>query len=406
MKNAAIKVEGLSKKYDIVHKKRNQDDTLLRTFTGGIKNLFGASARVEKEEFWALRDISFTLQPGERVGIIGRNGAGKSTLLKILSRVVKPTGGQIEYFGRMASLLEVGTGFHGDLTGRENIYLNGTIMGMSRKEIDRKFDEIVAFSEIGQFLDTPVKRYSSGMYVRLAFSIAAHLDNDILIVDEVLAVGDAAFQEKCIGKIHEGQEQGKTVLFVSHNIGQISAVCTRGICLEKGKLVFDGPVDKAIDHYLKRNAGYSGFALGFPETETAFSVVEISLSDKDKKPGRDFKHNEEYHITVKVKCATAINDVLLGILILDVQGKRITSLQIPVSGKLKQGEYKTFSAVMPGNVLTPNEYLISVALHIPNVEIFDEKHNVLSFRIVDNGSEFYKYSGDVGYLFPPNKWVY
>ncbi len=202
------------------------------------------------DTIWALKDVSFEVQPGEVIGIIGRNGAGKSTLLKILSRITEPTSGEVMLHGRVASLLEVGTGFHPELTGRENIYLNGTILGMQKTEIDRKFDEIVAFSEIEKFLDTPVKRYSSGMYVRLAFAVAAHLEPEILLVDEVLAVGDAAFQKKCLGKMGDVAKEGRTVLFVSHNMAAILNLCHKAIVLEGGRVSFSGDIHEAIDHYL------------------------------------------------------------------------------------------------------------------------------------------------------------
>jgi lipopolysaccharide transport system ATP-binding protein len=195
---------------------------------------------VSSEDFWALKDISFELEQGDRLGIIGRNGAGKSTLLKVLSRITEPTGGRIEITGRVASLLEVGTGFHPELTGRENIFLNGAILGMTKTEIKKKFDEVVNFAEIEKFLDTPVKRYSSGMYVRLAFAVAAHLEPEILIVDEVLAVGDAQFQKKCIGKMEQVGKEGRTVLFVSHNMGAIQGLCGRAVLLEGGKIIAEG----------------------------------------------------------------------------------------------------------------------------------------------------------------------
>ena len=203
------------------------------------------------EGFWALKDVSFDVEQGEVVGIIGRNGAGKSTLLKILSRITSPTEGTVELHGRVGSLLEVGTGFHPELTGRENIYLSGSILGMKRKEIDANLDEIVKFSEIEKFLDTPVKRYSSGMYVRLAFAVAAHMDTEILLVDEVLAVGDAQFQKKCMGKMSQvSKGEGKTVLFVSHNMSMISSLCQKGILLEQGNIRFGGPVEDTINMYL------------------------------------------------------------------------------------------------------------------------------------------------------------
>jgi lipopolysaccharide transport system ATP-binding protein len=212
---------------------------------------FRPAAADKSSTLWALRDVSFEIKRGETVGIIGRNGAGKSTLLKLLSRITYPTEGEIRLYGRIGSLLEVGTGFHPELTGRENIYLNGTILGMRRHEIDRRFDEIVAFAEIEKFLDTPVKRYSSGMYVRLAFAVAAHLDPEILVVDEVLAVGDAAFQKKCLGKMGEvARQEGRAVLFVSHNMVAISALCARGILLEQGRVTGDGPTSAIVQQYL------------------------------------------------------------------------------------------------------------------------------------------------------------
>jgi len=234
-----LEVSDLGKRYIIQHETQHQG-TLRDTLQQGARQLWRrlrGGGRFEKEEFWALRDINFTVQPGEVVGIIGRNGAGKSTLLKCLSRITEPTCGQITLRGRVASLLEVGTGFHPELSGRENIYLNGSILGMTRAEIRKKFDEIVAFAEVEKFLDTPVKRYSSGMYVRLAFAVAAHLEPEILIVDEVLAVGDMQFQEKCLGKMQDvSRGQGRTVLFVSHNLGYVHQLCPRTILLEVLKL--------------------------------------------------------------------------------------------------------------------------------------------------------------------------
>lgn len=247
-----IKVDGISKKYDLKKFRKDGGDTMYRSVINGIRDFGTWFSQRETEEFWALRDVSFEIEQGDRVGIIGRNGAGKSTLLKILSRITPPTKGSIEINGRVASLLEVGTGFHGDLSGRENIYLNGSILGMSRQEINQKFDEIVAFAEVEKFLDTPVKRYSSGMYVRLAFAIAAHLDSDVLIVDEVLAVGDAAFQKKCLGKMNDiSKNNGRTILFVSHQINTIQALCNKGLVLHHGEVSHGVDVaDKAIKHYM------------------------------------------------------------------------------------------------------------------------------------------------------------
>ena len=257
----AIRVENLSKQYRLGSRAKESYRTLRETITNTITAPFRNLARSfqqrahgadEPDTIWALKDVSFEVQPGEVVGIIGRNGAGKSTLLKILSRITEPTTGRVELRGRVGSLLEVGTGFHPELTGRENIYLNGAILGMTRSEIDRKFDEIVAFAEIEKFLDTPVKRYSSGMYVRLAFAVAAHLEPEILIVDEVLAVGDAEFQKKCLGKMKDVGRDGRTVLFVSHNMAAIQSLCLRGLILENGWIVGDSPAASAVAQYMKR----------------------------------------------------------------------------------------------------------------------------------------------------------
>ncbi|AKG20962.1 ABC transporter ATP-binding protein [Calothrix sp. 336/3] len=257
MSDTVIRVENLSKKYVLAHQEESY-----KTFRGAITNVsksivnsFNPRGKKEfdssREEFWALKDVSFDIKQGDRVGIIGRNGAGKSTLLKILSRITEPTSGSIRIKGRVASLLEVGTGFHPELTGRENIFLNGAILGMSKVDITRKFDEIVAFAEVEKFLDTPVKRYSSGMYVRLAFAVAAHLEPEILIVDEVLAVGDVQFQKKCLGKMEDVAKEGRTVIFVSHNLGTVQALCSRGVLLKQGTILVDDTADGAVRTYLK-----------------------------------------------------------------------------------------------------------------------------------------------------------
>ena len=258
MFNTVIRAENLSKKYVLGHQKQEGYITLRDRLTDGAKYLnrrllqpFGKSIpKSVREDFWALKDMSFEIKQGERIGIIGHNGAGKSTLLKILSRITEPTYGCIGIQGRVASLLEVGTGFHPELTGRENIYLNGAILGMGKAEIKKKFDEIVAFAEVEKFLDTPVKRYSSGMYVRLAFAVAAHLEQDILIVDEVLAVGDTQFQKKCLGKMGEVASEGRTVLFVSHSMQAISQLTKRCLLLSKGNIQFDGYTEQAVSLYL------------------------------------------------------------------------------------------------------------------------------------------------------------
>lgn len=268
MASPIIQVQDLSKRFIINHESRERYTALRDVVTKKARKIFSFSgafktAPVSKEEFWALKDVSFDIMPGERVGIVGRNGAGKSTLLKIISRITEPTEGQIRLKGRVASLLEVGTGFHPELTGRENIFLNGAILGMSAAEIRSKFDEIVDFAEVEQFLDTPVKRYSSGMYVRLAFAVAAHLEPEILLVDEVLAVGDAKFQKKCLEKMEDvSTNQGRTVLFVSHNTNMLSSLCVTGILMEKGRMIEKNSITRILDRYLNENSAVQTFQKG------------------------------------------------------------------------------------------------------------------------------------------------
>jgi lipopolysaccharide transport system ATP-binding protein len=273
----AIDIEALGKKYDLYHQNtgayltlRDQISNSLRSLGRRLLPFNNAAAFAKHEDFWALRDVSLKIYEGEVVGIMGRNGAGKSTLLKLLSRITEPTTGRLEITGRVSSLLEVGTGFHGELTGRENIFLNGAILGMGRAEIKRKFDEIVAFGEIEKFLDTPVKRFSSGMYVRLAFSVSAHLEPDILIIDEVLAVGDAAFQKKCLAKMKEvSSQEGRTILFVSHNMSLIQSLCQRAIWLDSGRLMDQGQTHPVVQNYL----------------QSVFAQQETSLAERHDRDG-------------------------------------------------------------------------------------------------------------------------
>lgn len=308
----AIKIENLSKRYQI-GKRLNGNQSFqeqLKDLVVGPFQRLGRALKgehlVRTEDFWALKDVSFEVQPGEVVGIIGRNGAGKSTLLKILSRITEPTTGQITINGRVASLLEVGTGFHPELTGRENVYLNGSILGMKKSEIDAKFDEIVEFSGIEKFLDTPVKRYSSGMYVRLAFSVSAHLDPDVLIVDEVLAVGDAEFQKRCLRKMRSVSGSGKTVLFVSHNMAAISALCQSAIWLKNGSLAMEkSNHELVIDKYMSSGASSAGFVdlTDWREDRRGngpMQVRSIRLLDAKGATRASFQHGEEIEFRVMV----------------------------------------------------------------------------------------------------------
>ena len=282
MNDTVIRVKNLSKSYRIgqLQPYRTLRDSLANVGRLPMKMLrLGARKEANESTIWALKDVSFEIRRGEVVGIIGRNGAGKSTLLKILSKITLPTHGRVERYGRVGSLLEVGTGFHPELTGRENVYLNGAILGMKKIEIERKFDEIVAFAEIEKFLDTPVKHYSSGMYVRLAFAVAAHLEPEILIVDEVLAVGDTAFQKKCLGKLDDVARGGRTVLFVSHNIGVVQALCSRAILLQDGSVFVDDRSDETVAAYLRKLEGYAGQDLATRLDRTGKGCIRLTRVD-------------------------------------------------------------------------------------------------------------------------------
>ena len=407
--NTIIKVEGLSKHYLLNKNAMPKSDTLYGNFIEGLKNIKNITQKKQTEDFWALNDVSFEIQKGDRVGIIGRNGAGKSTLLKILSRITPPTKGRIEYGGRMASLLEVGTGFHGDLSGRENIYLNGSILGMTKHEIDRKFDEIVAFAEIEKFLDTPVKRYSSGMYVRLAFAVAANLESDILIVDEVLAVGDAAFQKKCLGKMNEvSKADGRTILFVSHNMGQVASLCNTGILLNKGRVEEQGSINSIINRYYNENSLNATVLFNFEDNSLKeLYVKSISICNQLNAATLNFAHNEPIVINIEVKTNSILNDVILGVIVYDSSEKKIFTTQLPITDKVKQSETTIFKLKIPDTFLIPNSYYFTIGIHIPNIQVIDELLNIGKFEVFDNGSEFYKYqNSDVGVVFANCNWSY
>jgi lipopolysaccharide transport system ATP-binding protein len=295
--------------------------------------------KVEAEQeghkrFWALKDISFDVEPGEIVGIIGRNGAGKSTLLKILTRITEPTGGEAIINGRIASLLEVGTGFHPELTGRENIYMNGTILGMKKREIDVKLDEIISFSELNKFIDTPVKRYSSGMYVRLAFAVAAQLHPEILLIDEVLAVGDVDFQRKCIGKMQDISSSGRTILFVSHNMMAVRTLCRRALLLNTGCIEFDAPADDVVSHYLSERITVDKSVVNVVDIDSRIDGVmnknsphmrfyEISVHDKDGLPRRSFYSDEEVHVSIVFECMHELPPINIVVQLVDNDGNAL-----------------------------------------------------------------------------------
>jgi lipopolysaccharide transport system ATP-binding protein len=372
-----------------------------------------------REDFWALKDINFDIKQGDRVGIIGRNGAGKSTLLKILSRITEPTTGRVTINGRVASLLEVGTGFHPELTGRENIFLNGAILGMSRAEIRTKFDEIVAFAEVEKFLDTPVKRYSSGMYVRLAFSVAAHLEPEILIVDEVLAVGDSQFQKKCLGKMQDvSNNEGRTVLFVSHNMSTLKSLCSTILYLNQGKVVMQGGVEETINEYLNENKGMleSGTILrSFHrkyQTGEAFFDSLIIIST-DGLPKREFTFGEEIKVVLEIEVLKEIENGVINILVSTSGGDGIALVADNQKNIYQPKNYKVgkhrVQIVIAAKFL-PSSYLVTAFIaHYHNGMPIDWVENVSSFAISGVGAlkgSDYPWGVVHGYIEPVSSWSY
>jgi lipopolysaccharide transport system ATP-binding protein len=364
-----ISAEGLGKRYVIRHEQQEPYVALRDVLAEGTRRLGRrllhpkqSAATVTREEFWALRDVSFEMKEGDRLGIIGRNGAGKSTLLKLLSRITEPSEGRITLRGRVASLLEVGTGFHPELTGRENITLNGVILGMTRQEIRRKFDEIVEFAGIETFLDTPVKRYSSGMYMRLAFAVAAHLECEILIVDEVLAVGDAAFQQKCLGKMQEVGEQGRTVLFVSHNMGAIAQFCSAAILLEQGSIVAQGDVQGVIGAYFRRGRESTHMRDRDFIGPLAGKIHFRSLLVNGSSDGADVSPADEITFTVLGYCDERVPRFRIS-LVLYRDGIRLATLHdCQEPSALEKGRFE-FRIVVPQFHLRPGSYSIALGGH-------------------------------------------
>jgi lipopolysaccharide transport system ATP-binding protein len=398
MSDIAIRAEGLSKRYRIGQRepyKALRDvlaDALYAPFRA-VTSTWGGRQQTARENpsdnyIWALKDVSFEIRQGEVVGIIGRNGAGKTTLLKILSRITRPTKGYAEIHGRVGSLLEVGTGFHPELTGRENIYLNGAILGMKRAEIDRKFDEIVAFAEIEKFLDTPVKRYSSGMYVRLAFAVAAHLEPEILLVDEVLAVGDAAFQKKCLGKMGEVAREGRTVLFVSHNMAAITRLCPRALVLDSGACTFQGSAPDAINYYLQSGGSACRSYVDLRkapgwDTNRRVILTWISTHRLDGTESSEFNTGDGmivrigYHLDGKILAYCQIN-------ILNYLGERLITLRSTHSGPpLEISGDGVIQCTIPDIRLASGEYIImpEIGRQFPQPEWLDCVPEATRFRV-------------------------
>jgi lipopolysaccharide transport system ATP-binding protein len=364
MADKVIKAEGLGKKYKICHEEAERYTALRDVIARKARGLFSrgrdtAAQNPSVEDFWALDNVSFEVERGEVLGIIGRNGAGKSTLLKVLSRIVEPTTGRVEIDGRVASLLEVGTGFHPELTGRENIYLNGSILGMSALEVRKKFDEIVAFAEVERFLDTPVKRFSSGMYMRLAFAVAAHLEPEILIVDEVLAVGDVAFQKKCLGRMEEVRDSGRTVLFVSHNIGSLLSLCDTGLLLDAGRVVFQGSIEAAAQRY-KAQAANGAAVLekrAFHGPLKSVTFEQILLNGTPLSGHRAVLPEEELVFVVRGYSTEDIPDFRVGLALFSDGTRVLTTFDGPEN--LNVGPFETTFAI-PAYLLRPGDYMVAL----------------------------------------------
>ncbi len=399
-----LEINNISKKFRIRHEKQSY-----LSIRDSISNIF-KSTNSTTEDFFALKDISFDVYPGESIGIIGKNGAGKSTLLKILSKITPPTTGKIISRGRIASLLEVGTGFHTELSGRENIFLNGSILGMKKAEIQKNFDAIVDFAGVENFLDTPLKHYSSGMQLRLAFAVAAFLENEILIIDEVLAVGDAEFQKKCIGKMEDvSKNHGRTILFVSHQMGMVNMLCAKAILLEKGKVSFSGKSQEVINQYnninFKENASYE---ISQEPTGKDIFITRASMTDSLGKASSNFAYNEEFKLNLSFKVKNPLKNVVLGLIVKDKFGRKIFTSQTELDQyKIINGgekEYE-FTVKFPNTLLTPNQYSILCALHIPNIRVIDIVDDICNYNIVEVGSDLAMYEGtDYGCIFANCEW--
>ena len=398
MSEVAIEVKNLSKRYRIGLKEEIHD-TFVSSVTSWVKSPLSNYRRVhslssfsdngESEDIiWALNDVSFNVKRGEIIGIIGENGAGKTTLLKILSRITEPTSGVAEIKGSVASLLEVGTGFHPELTGRENVYLNGSILGMKRKEIEKKFDEIVDFSGVERFIDTPVKRYSSGMRVRLAFSVAAYLEPEILLVDEVLAVGDAVFQKKCLGKMDQIGESGKTVFLVSHNMGSIGKLCKRSILLKNGGIVYDGQSNKTISKYMEKVSRDQNAEILYPDNDKMITIKGIKILNHNREPNTQLERLKPFSIEVQYNVKQTTDKVFLSFSLSTLNGS-VTVLNAreeedtEVSDKVKYiGNYVTI-LTFPGGLINVGTYQTRIGI-TKNIKPSIDKREGPSFDIVDN----------------------
>jgi lipopolysaccharide transport system ATP-binding protein len=402
--STVIKVEGLSKQYRLgqvgtgslahdvnrwVHRIRGREDPYLKIGEENDRTSKGISDYV-----WALRDINFEVKQGEVLGIIGRNGAGKSTLLKILSKTTTPTTGQIKIKGRIASLLEVGTGFHPDLSGRDNIFLNGAILGMTKQEIKSKFDEIVDFAGVERYIDTPVKRYSSGMYVRLAFGVAAHLEPEILIVDEVLAVGDAEFQKKALGKMKNVSEKdGRTVLFVSHNMGAIQQLCSHALLLENGSVKDYNITKEVIDKYIIGSASQNNIYEYTEEFPKDNFIKKVATVNDNRLQQDQFKFSENCSLEVDIQISDFDFNILISVTIQDINGYFIsTSVKHLTELNFRKAGHKKILITFPKSLFAPNTYCFRIAL-FKNNQVYDLIEQVCPIKIIDNGTPMSNFEG-------------
>ena len=387
MAQAAIRVCGLSKKYTITAT-RGREDTLRAEIMTGVKSLLRRNgSRPRHESFWALRDVSFEVQHGAAIGIVGRNGAGKSTLLKILSRIVEPTSGNAIVRGRVGSLLEVGVGFDRELSGRDNIFLSGAILGMRNRQIARRFDEIVAFAEVEEFLDTPVKRYSSGMYMRLAFAVAAHLETEILLVDEVLAVGDAAFQRRCLGKMDDVANQGRTVLFVSHNMAAIQRLCPQSVWLEQGQVRAFDRTDQIVPEFLASDSNSAG-EIVFPVETAPGSEFARLLAVRTRTVRGDktssFPMNEPVTVEVEYEILRYAEGLRIGVSLVTSEGSVLLSSkdldELPEDYARQVGRYVS-RCVLPPDFLNSGRFFVTVGSDFPMVQSHFRVDRALSFTV-------------------------
>jgi lipopolysaccharide transport system ATP-binding protein len=416
MSDIAIRAENLGKRYRLGQREpyKTLRDVVTNAFTAPFRRWRKQNLPVSQSTFrdgksdyiWAVKDVSFEIKHGEVVGIIGRNGAGKSTLLKILSRTTDPTEGYAEIYGRVGSLLEVGTGFHPELTGRENIYLNAAILGMKRREIDQKFDEIVAFAEVEKFLDTPVKHYSSGMHVRLAFAVAAHLEPEILLVDEVLAVGDAQFQKKCLGKMGDVAKGGRTVLFVSHQMGSIAQLCNKALLLDKGEVAQTGSVQHVVNHYMNMStSGVIGYEADATSRSKDIAIIKAHSYDAEGNASANFTHNQEIVIIITCKVNHWVSGAEVRLAVRDSKRRVFTTDTelIAQNGQIPQELCAT--VVIPAGLLRPEHYFFTLATYLPNQVIFDLVEDAFSITVIDGGSKYAASEGlDYGCVFVDCKW--